>query len=244
MGSLEGRVAIVTGAGRGIGQGIALALAGQGARLVLVDLAEAAETAEQLGNSALTLAGDVTSAEDWARIGREIDERFGRLDILVNNAGIMPPGTIDETDLTMWRAVFAVNVEAHFLSAKEMVPRLRSNGWGRIISISSNSIGLSLPGMSAYMASKMAVIGFVRGLANDVAGDNITVNAVLPALTDTPGTRDAPEDFKRAVWEQQAIKRFARPDDIAGPVVLLASEAAAFITGQAIVVDGGQYRVG
>jgi NAD(P)-dependent dehydrogenase (short-subunit alcohol dehydrogenase family) len=241
---LNGRVAIVTGAARGIGQGIAQALAEQGAQLVLVDLEEPTETAELLGNSAVALAADVTSADDWARIGREIDERFGCLDILVNNAGVMSGGTIDETDLAMWRNVFSVNIEAHFLSAKEMVSRLRRNGWGRIISISSNSIGLSLPGMSAYMASKMAVIGFVRGLANDVAGDNITVNAVLPAITDTPGTRDAPEDFKRAVWEQQAIKRFARPADIAGPVALLASDAAAFITGQAIVVDGGQYRVG
>ena len=119
---------------------------------------------------------------------------------------------------------------------------MRANGWGRFVSISSNSIGVADPGLSHYMASKMCAIGFVRGLANEVAQDGITVNAVVPVLTNTPGTSDIPDELKRDIW-QQAIKRFAEPDDVAGPVVFLTSEESAFVTGQALVADGGFYKI-
>lgn len=237
------RVAIVTGAAQGIGQAIATLLATRGASVVLVDLADTSETADLIGDKCQSIIADVTQDEDWARISASVGERWGRADIVVNNAGIYPMQTIDELDYAMWRLTLAVNLDAHFFSAKHFAPLMRRNQWGRFINISSNSIGLPIPGLSHYMASKMGVIGFVRGLANDLAPDGITVNAVLPALTDTPGTRDAPEEFKRATWEAQAIKRFAQPTDIAGPVAFLASDDAAFITGQAIVVDGGQYKI-
>jgi 3-oxoacyl-[acyl-carrier protein] reductase len=237
------RVAVVTGAGRGIGRAIALKLAERGMRLLLVDLDDPAETAEQIGKTASTLAADVSRDSEWQRIGATADKVFGRADIVVNNAGIYPMATIDDLTIEIWRKTLAVNLDAHFFSAKHFVPRMRKNQWGRFINISSNSIGVSQAGLSHYMASKMGVIGFVRGLANDVADAGITVNAILPAITNTPGTRDVPDEFKRAVWQLQSIKRFAEPEDIAGPVVFLASDDAAFVTGQALVVDGGMYKI-
>lgn len=239
----ESKVAVVTGAGRGIGRAISLKLAERGDALVLVDLDEPAETASLVGDSVLALAADVSSDADWERVARAAEETFGRADIVVNNAGIYPFATIDELDHGLWRKTLAVNLDAHFYSAKHFVPIMRKNGWGRFVNVSSNSIGVAQPGLSHYMASKMGVIGFVRGLANDVAADGITVNAVLPAVTNTPGTRDLPEEDKRRSWQQQAIKRFAEPEDIAGPVAFLASEEAAFVTGQALVVDGGLYKI-
>ncbi len=241
--SHEGRVAIVTGAAQGIGQAIAVKLAERGAKVVLVDLIEPAQTAGLIGGSTLSIKADVTSYAEWARIGEIVDRDFGKTDIVVNNAGIYPVAMIDDVDIDLWRRTFAVNLDAHFYSAKHFVPRMRKNGWGRFVNISSNSIGVVQAGLSHYMASKMGVIGFVRGLANDVAPDGITVNAILPALTNTPGTRLFPDELKRVAWEQQAIKRFAEPEDIAGPVAFLTSDDAAFVTGQALVVDGGLYKI-
>jgi 3-oxoacyl-[acyl-carrier protein] reductase len=239
----EGRVAIVTGAANGIGRSIALELGKHGAQLVLVDLEESADTAAKLDGHALVLRADVSQDEDWHRVAREVDARFGRCDIVVNNAAYMKEGTIDQLDYATWRRGLAVNLDAHFLSAKHFVPRMRRNHWGRFVGISSNSIGTPVQGLSHYMASKMGVIGFMRGLANDVGSDGITANAILPAITNTRASRDLPEEFKRSVWQQQAIKRFAEPEDIAGPVVFLTSEDAAFVTGQALVVDGGLYKI-
>lgn len=241
--SHEGRVAIVTGAARGIGQAIAVKLAAHGAKLVLVDIEDAEETARIIGDDSLIASGDVTSAADWAQIDAMAQERFGHTDIIVNNAGIGSEKRIDELEFEQWKRTFSINLDSHFLSAKQFVPQMRRNNWGRFVNISSNSIGIAIPGMSHYMASKMGVIGFVRGLANDVADSGITVNAVLPALTNTRLTQDMPEAVKRQTWEQQAIKRFAEPSDIAGAVCFLSSDDAAFITGQAVPVDGGQYKI-
>ena len=241
--SHEGRVALVTGSARGIGRAIAIELSARGAQLVLVDLDEPTGTAAEIGGSALAIAADISDAAAWVRIGEAVDRRFGRADIVVNNAGIGSPAPIDDLEFDVWRRTMAVNLDAHFHGAKQFVPRMRKNGWGRIVSVSSNSIGVVVPGLSHYMASKMGVIGFVRGLANDVAADGITVNAILPALTNTLLVRDMPEEMKRQTWQQQAIKRFAEPEDIAGPVCFLTSDDAAFVTGQSIVVDGGQYKI-
>ena len=241
--SHKGRVAIVTGAARGIGRAIAVKLAERGAQLILVDRDEPGETADIIDNTALSVVADVSLDAEWARIGAIADEHFGRADIVVNNAGIYPIATIDDLQYEVWKQAFAVNLDAHFHSAKHFVPRMRKNHWGRIVGISSNSIGHPVQGLSHYMATKMGVIGFVRGLANDVAADGITVNAVLPALTNTRATQPMPEEVKRNTWEQQAIKRFAQPEDIAGPVVFLTSEDAAFMTGQSLVVDGGSYKI-
>jgi len=136
------------------------------------------------------------------------------------------------------------HLDAHFLSAKYFLPAMRTKKWGRFIGISSNMVGLAIPGMSHYIATKMGIIGFMRGLANDVASDGITSNAVLPGLTNTLAIAPQSEEQRRATWEQQAIKRLGEPEDITGAILFLTSDDAAFITGQAIVVDGGQYRIG
>ncbi|AIO36076.1 (S)-1-Phenylethanol dehydrogenase [Burkholderia cenocepacia] len=237
------RVAIVTGARQGIGQAIAIELARRGMRIALVDLKPSDETMAVIGKGVLDIVADVSTDEGWQEIGRRVDEHFGRADIVVNNALFFARGAIDELDVEGWRRSFAVNLDAQFHSARHIAPRMRDNRWGRFIAISSNSIGTAEIGLSAYMATKMGAIGFMRGLANDLGGDGITCNAILPSLTETPQTASLPEEARRAVWSLQAIKRMAQPQDVTGAVAFLASDDASFITGQALVVDGGLYKI-
>jgi NAD(P)-dependent dehydrogenase (short-subunit alcohol dehydrogenase family) len=239
----EGRVALVTGAGQGIGQAIALALAKRGARVIATDLKPPHETARKIGPTTTALQLDVTQEEDW-RSASVKSREVGEVDIVVNNAGYFPNRPIEELDLPTWRKAMATNLDSHFLSAKYFLPAMRRKRWGRFVGISSNMVGLAIPGMSHYIASKMGVIGFMRGLANDVANDGITANAVLPGLINTLATTPQSEEQKRSTWEQQAIKRLGEPEDVTGAVLFLTTDDAAFITGQAIVVDGGQYRIG
>lgn len=238
------RVAVVTGSGRGIGAAIALGLARRGAKVVAADLTMPDDTVAAIGAHATGVAADVSTPEGWAAIERAATAAFGDVGIVVNNAAYYPNHAIDDLDLDTWRRTMSVNLDAHYLSARQFVPAMRRNGWGRFVGISSNSIGLNVQGMSHYMASKMGIIGFMRGLANDVAADGITCNAVLPGLTHTVATEAQGEEARRSVWQAQAIQRFAEPDDVVGPVLFLTSDDAAFMTAQAVVVDGGQYRVG
>ena len=239
----DGRVALVTGAAQGIGRAIALALAERGARVIATDLASPNDTAEKIGPTAHALQLDVTQDEDWRSVAGKARE-VGAVDIVVNNAGYFPNRSIDDLDLSTWRKTIATNLDSHFLSAKYFLPGMRRKKWGRFVGISSNMVGLAIPGMSHYIATKMGIIGFMRGLANDVATDGITANAVLPGLVNTLATAPQSELQKRATWEQQAIKRLGEPEDVTGAVLFLTGDDAAFITGQAIVVDGGQYRIG
>ena len=239
----DGRVALVTGASQGIGQAIALAFADRGARVIATDLKPPNETARKIGPTAYALELDVTQEEQWRSVvAKTLD--VGEVDIVINNAGYFPNRSIDELDLPTWRKTFATNLDSHFLSVKYFLPSMRKKKWGRFVGISSNMVGLAIPGMSHYIATKMGIIGFMRGLANDVASDGITANSVLPGLTNTLATAAQSEEQKRATWEQQAIKRLGEPGDVTGAVLFLTSDDAAFITGQAIVVDGGQYRIG
>jgi len=239
----EGKLALVTGAAQGIGQAIALALAQRGAQVIATDLVLPQETVNRIGPKAFGLQLDVTQEDAWRQASLQ-SRRFGEVDIVVNNAGYFPNHPVDELDPATWRRTMATNLDAHFLSAKFFLPAMRRKKWGRFVGISSNMVGLAIPGMSHYIASKMGIVGFMRGLANDVAGDGITANAVLPGLTDTAASATQSDEQKRATWEQQAIKRLGQPADITGAVLFLTSDDAAFITGQAIVVDGGQYRIG
>jgi NAD(P)-dependent dehydrogenase (short-subunit alcohol dehydrogenase family) len=239
----EGRVALVTGAAQGIGQAIAVALAERGAQVIVTDLTPPHRTVERIGPTAHAFQLDVTQEEDWRSVWVKSRD-VGDVDIVVNNAGYFPNRSIDELDLPTWRKTMATNLDAQFLSAKSFLPAMRKKKWGRFVGISSNMVGLAIPGMSHYIATKMGILGFMRGLANDVASDGITANAVLPGLTNTLAIAPQSEEQKRATWEQQAIKRLGEPEDITGAILFLTSDDAAFITGQAIVVDGGQYRIG
>ncbi|MBM7049210.1 SDR family NAD(P)-dependent oxidoreductase [Rhizobium lusitanum] len=240
----QGRVAVVTGSGRGIGAAIALELARRGASVVCADLQQPSDTVSAIGASAVGVDADVSDPAGWAAIARAAEAAFGDVDIVVNNAAYYPNHPIDDLDFDTWKKTMSVNLDAQFLSAKQFVPAMRRRKWGRFVGISSNSIGLPVKGMSHYIASKMGIIGFMRGLANDVADDGITCNAVLPGLTHTVATEAQGEEQRRAVWQAQAIQRFAEPEDIVGPVLFLTTDDAAFMTGQALVADGGQYRVG
>ncbi len=180
----EGRVALVTGAAQGIGQALALALAERGAEVIVTDLTLPKETVSKIGPTGHAFQLDVTQEEDWRSLSSKSRD-VGEVDIVVNNAGYFPNRSIDDLDLATWRKTMATNLDSHFLSAKYFLPGMRKRKWGRFVGISSNMVGLAIAGMSHYIASKMGIIGFMRGLANDVANDGITANAVLPGLTNT-----------------------------------------------------------
>jgi NAD(P)-dependent dehydrogenase (short-subunit alcohol dehydrogenase family) len=239
----EGKIALVTGAAQGIGQAIAVALAERGAYVIATDILVPEETLEIIGPRASGYELDVTKEGEWQALALRTAD-LGGVDIVVNNAAYFLNRSIDQLDLVTWQKTISTNLDSHFLSAKTFLAFMRRKKWGRFVGISSNMVGLSIPCMSHYITTKMGIIGFMRGLANDVAGDNITANAVLPGLTNTLAIASQPEEIKRVTWEQQAIKRLGEPGDITGAVLFLTSEDASFITGQALVVDGGHYRTG
>jgi NAD(P)-dependent dehydrogenase (short-subunit alcohol dehydrogenase family) len=175
----EGRVALITGPGQGIGQAIALALAERGAHVIVTDLQAPHETAHAIGPTAYALELDVTQEDQWRSVATKTLE-VGEVDIVVNNAGYFPNRSIDELVLPTWRKTMATNLDSHFLSVKYFLQSMRKKKWGRFVGISSNMVGLAIPGMSHYIATKMGIIGFMRGLANDVASDGITATRYCP----------------------------------------------------------------
>ena len=203
--SHEGRIAIITGAGQGIGREAARRFSERGATVVLVDQSPPTETASLLGGDVLCVTGDVSRSDTWTDIVNAVMDRHGQADIVINNAGIYPFADIDVLTEETWHRTLSVKLTAHFHAAKAFVPIMRKRRWGRFVNVSSNSIASRYPGLSHYMASKMGVLGFVRGLANDVAPDNITVNAIIPALTNTPGQAGTPQALIEEFVELQAI---------------------------------------
>jgi NAD(P)-dependent dehydrogenase (short-subunit alcohol dehydrogenase family) len=237
------RTVIVTGAARGIGAAIADMFAGQGFNVASADL-QFADFKSETG-SVMTGPCDVRDAESVAVFVRQVENQFGKTDIMVNNAGIYPMQPFETISAEDWRRVMATNLDSVFHFCQATLPAMRARGWGRIINISSNTFFMGLPNMTHYIASKGAMIGLSRALSAEVGVDGVTVNCIAPNFTRTEGTavveRAAPEVVAQTI-AAQAIPRVALPADLLGVVSFLASDAAAFITGQTLVVDGGTVK--
>jgi NAD(P)-dependent dehydrogenase (short-subunit alcohol dehydrogenase family) len=220
-------------------------LAAEGADVAVLDIADGADTLDDItaaGAKGLALRVDVTRAEQVAQAAEDVRTGLGAADILVNNAGIYPNQPFESMSFADWQRMFAVNVESMFLLTQAFLPQLKLGGHGRIVNMTSNSVGLVIPGFTHYIASKMAVIGLTRGLATELAEHGVTANAIGPSLVRTATTEAGPEVFFEVVPQMQAIKRVQTPADLAGTLAFLASDDAEFVTGQTFYVDGGLVR--
>ena len=243
----KNRMAIVTGGARGIGRAIALAFAAKGIGSVIadIDLAVAEQTAAELralGVDAAAIPVDMSKSEDIVRLVQETLDRFGRVDILVNNAGILSNTHFSEVTEAEWDRVMDINLKGVMFATREALKPMQAQGWGRVISISSlagRSGGVSVG--PAYVASKAALVGLTRHLARKVARDGITVNAVAPGTTETDIIKGFTQEQMVAINESIPVGRLGKPEEIAETVAFLASDAAAFITGTVIDVNGGMY---
>ena len=240
------RVAIVTGGAQGIGRAIAEGLAAAGARIVIADLQGAEDAAADFADG-VGLAVDVSSENDVARMAAETVERCGAIDVLVNNAGLyasLPMRAFAEIPLEEWRQVMDVNVASMFLTCRAVVPLMRERGGGRIVNISSGTPFRGVPFVLHYVTSKGAIVALTRALAKELGNDEILVNCVAPGFTMSDGVRQHPEviDALRDVSiSARTLQRDQVPEDIVGAVVFLCGPGSAFVTGQTIVIDGGQY---
>jgi NAD(P)-dependent dehydrogenase (short-subunit alcohol dehydrogenase family) len=250
-GRLENRVAIVTGAARGIGKGIAGALAAQGATVALWDILdlveETAKNIKSLGHEAAAFKVDVSDPASVNQIAREVIQKFGKVDILVNDAGIASFIPFLETTNEIRDKIIGTNLYGPWNCAKAILPTMIEHKYGKIINISSvTGPRVSSAGLTAYSASKGGVSGFTRALALEVAEFNITVNAILPGYVDTPMLRGAAadlgmkdEEFVNMLSPTVPLKRLGSPTEVGDLAVFLASDDSKYITGQEIVFDGG-----
>jgi len=245
MFALTDRVAIVTGASRGIGRAIALALARQGARVVAAARGDhAAPVAAEIvaaGGRAIAQSVEVTDPASVAAMVAQAIDRYGRVDVLVNNAGITRDQLLMRMKADDWDAVLATNLTAAFACVQAVLRPMVKQRSGRIIAISSVVGQAGNPGQANYAASKAGLIGFSKSLAQEVASRGITVNVVAPGLIETDMTRALPEEARKAWAEKVPLGRMGTPEDVANVVCFLASDEASYITGQVVAVNGGMY---
>jgi 3-oxoacyl-[acyl-carrier protein] reductase len=238
---LTGRVALVTGSTRGIGRAIATTLAGAGARVAVVgrERARAEEAASQLGGEARGFSCDVADTASVAALVEEVEKAFGSLDILVNNAGLTRDNLLMRIKDADWDAVLDANLRGAFASIRAASRGMMKRRWGRIINIAS-IVGITgNKGQANYAASKAGLIGLTKSVAKELASRNILCNAVAPGFIETDMTAAMTPEARTAMSAQIPLERLGKPEDIAGIVAFLASDFAAYITGQVFVVDGG-----
>jgi 3-oxoacyl-[acyl-carrier protein] reductase len=246
-GRLGGKVAIVVGAGKGIGKAIALALASEGSKVLAVSLHEetAKNTAEEIranGGVASFLVGDVSKESDTLRMAALAKERYGGIHILCQNAGAFSPSSmIENMPAELWDKIHSVNLRGTFLMVKACLPTMKAQRYGKIVitsSITGPSVGY--PSMAHYAASKAGLTGFVKSAAIEFARDNITINSVEPGEILTEGAKETmTEQLIKSLTDSIPMKRFGDPKEVAYAVLFLASDESSYITGQSIVVDGG-----
>ena len=244
------KVVIITGAAAGIGEASARLFAREGARLVLVDLdaerlGKLTEELEQSGTMVLEIAGDVADPAVCRNVMGCVTNQFGRIDVLFNNAGIVLNGSLLDCTEDDWQRTLDVNLKSMYLLCREAIPLMRKQGSGCVINMSSIAGTNGIPNRGAYSVSKAGVIGLTMSLAADFVKEGIRVNCICPATVDTPSLRERianspdPEAARRAFIARQPMGRIARPEEIASIALWLASDDSAFMTGQAIVMDGG-----
>lgn len=241
MFDLKDQVAIVTGGGNGIGQGIAEALASAGAKVIVADLDETAgqKVASAISGDFLKL--DVTDKQNAQEVVSKVVEKYGKIDILAANAGIYPSVTIEEMTEEDWDQVFDINLKGMFFIAQPILKVMKGNNYGRVV-ITSSVTGLNTgyPGGAAYGATKIAILGFIKSAAMEYAKHNITLNAVQPGVIATEGLKKQLAGLSDSAAASIPMKKLGAPEDIGTAVAFFASREARYITGQSLIVDGGQ----
>ena len=242
--SSEKKIALVTGGARGIGFAIAERLAADGCSIVIADIMKEAalESAEKLsarGINCVTVTGDVSSTDGVESMFKIAEEKLGVPDILVNNAGITRDNFLMRMSEQEWDTVMNINLKGSYLCSKAASKGMMKKRWGRIVNISSVVGVMGNAGQANYAASKAGLIGFTKSLAKELAGRNITVNAVAPGYIETEMTRNLPEAAKESFLKIIPLKRPGKPEDVAGIVSFLVSDTAEYVTGQVIHCDGG-----
>lgn len=249
-GRMDGRVAIITGGGHGIGKAYAVRLAGEGANVVIAELDGAAGAAVALeltaqGCTVIAVQTDVADETSVNYMAAKVIEKFGRIDVLVNNAAIfatvpMSRSPFDQITVDEWDRMMGVNVKGTWLACRAVVPHMRAQGYGKIINVSSGTALKGSPSRIHYVTSKAGILGFTKTLANEVGKDGICVNCVAPGSTLSEENPD--EDIlkmRAQAANARALKRVQTPEDLTGAVLFFASADSDFITGQTLVVDGG-----
>jgi 3-oxoacyl-[acyl-carrier protein] reductase len=246
MQRLDGQVAIVTGGARGIGLGIATVLRAEGADVVIADVdgaaaATAAAALPQGSEHAIGVRADVTEPADVENLAAAAIGRWGRIDILAANAGIYPHIALRDLSLAEWERVMSINVGGALLAIQACLPQMTDQGYGRIVltsSITGSVVGQ--PGYAHYGASKAAMLGLMRSAAIEVAPAGVTINAILPGNIRTPGFDEVGAEHRRRMLAAIPLNRLGEPEDVGWAVRFLASREAAYITGQTLIIDGGQ----